>query len=659
MEPRSLNYRPDIDGLRAMAVLAVSVFHFNRDWLPGGFIGVDVFFVISGFLITGIIYGKGAEFSFADFYGRRIRRILPAAIFVTVVTLIAGSLLMMPADVITLSNSSIAAALSAANVYFWLFLDTSYFAPSSETVPLLHMWSLGVEEQFYLVWPALMVIAMKVGGKRLLSVTALLIAIASFGVSEYYVTRDPSFAYYMLPSRAGELLIGAILFLWMDSRRIGEAVASWAGVIGLALVAGSLVMLDEKGGFPGIRSIIPSVGAALIILGGTNQAGLLARSLATPVAVSIGLRSFSLYLWHWPVLAFYRYAYGEPTLVGGLACAGIIWMLTELTYRMIESPFRGYTPSWILTKATPIFATSMAVMAFSVFLAQNNGVLPTESAKAYLAQLNLHDHNTKAASKFQFNCQMFKNDPDLWTQDRCLIGDTSEPAEALLWGDSNAAHYVGYLKAVAEHSHFAVRNISHSSCPPTRNLDGLVPPALQESCNEFNNKAFAESKNYRTVIIGAAWNNYAKVNGKPQFEATIAELAANSNQVVIALNVPVFEELDRMCGAKALRFPGMDCKSRSVFTSGTNGDTNAYLIDLASRHPNVSTFGVREQVCKDGKCSAYQDGALLYYDRGHLSMIGSELIGKAAIRAGAVPKPIAALSRGAVNASVTRMDSGR
>ncbi|WGV20413.1 acyltransferase [Pseudomonas putida] len=307
MQGKHLAYRPDIDGLRAVAVLAVTIFHFNKQWMPGGFIGVDIFFVISGFLITGIIYGKGDGFSFADFYGRRVRRILPAAIFVTAITLVAGSLLMMPSDVKDLSGSAIAAALSAANVYFWLFLDTSYFAQSSETVPLLHMWSLGVEEQFYLVWPALMIIAMKLGGKRLLATAAVIIAIASFAVSEYYVTRDPSFAYYMLPSRAGELLVGALLFLWLDLRRISSAVANAAGIFGVALIAGSLAVLDETGGFPGVRSIVPAVGAALLILGGSDKSGLLAKALANPVARAIGLRSFSLYLWHWPVLAFYRY----------------------------------------------------------------------------------------------------------------------------------------------------------------------------------------------------------------------------------------------------------------------------------------------------------------------------------------------------------------
>lgn len=647
MQGNRLAYRPDIDGLRALAVLAVTLFHFNKQWLPGGFVGVDIFFVISGFLITGIIYTKGPEFSFADFYARRIRRILPAAIFVTAITLAAGSVLLMPADVKDLSGSAIASALSAANVYFWLFLDTSYFAQSSETVALLHMWSLGVEEQFYLLWPALMVIAMRLGGKRLLAGTAVVIAVASFAVSEYFVSRDPSFAYYMLPSRAGELLAGALLFLWHDQRRISATAASAAGLAGLVLIAGSMAFLDEKGGFPGLRSLIPTAGAALLILAGSNQAGLIAKTLSTPLARAIGYRSFSLYLWHWPVLAFYRYAYGEPTLAGGIACALAMAALTEITYQLIETPFRGYSRAWLLTKAAPIFATSAGVVLAGYFLVQGNGLWSAASSRPYLMQLNQHDFNTKSASKFPYNCQMFKNEPSYWAQDRCLVGDKSKPADVLLWGDSNAAHYVGYLKAVAEHSKFAVRNISHSSCPPVRELKGLAAPSIERSCREFNDRAFSESKRYSTVIIGGAWESYALAGGKAQFEKTVDELAANGNQVVLALNVPVFEQLDRTCSAKALRFPGMDCASRSKFLSPGESETNAYLIEIATRYPNVSTFGVKDQICNKGVCSAYQDGGLIYYDRGHLSMIGSEVIGKSAIKSGTVPPSLAALASAA------------
>lgn len=646
MQGKHLAYRPDIDGLRALAVLAVTVFHFNKQWLPGGFVGVDVFFVISGYLITGIIYGQGNNFSFADFYGRRVRRILPAAAFVTVVTMLAGSFLLLPADVKTLSESAIGATLSAANVYFWLFLDTSYFAASSDTVPLLHMWSLGVEEQFYLAWPALMIIAMKIGGKRLLATTGVVLAVASFAISEYFLSRDPSFAYYMLPSRAGELLVGALLFLWMDSRRVSASVANVAGVVGLAMVAGAIALLDEKNGFPGVRSVIPSVGAALLILAGTNQSSPLTKILGNPVARYIGLRSFSLYLWHWPVLAFYRYAYGEPTLAGGLACAGLMVVLTLISYHLIETPFRSKSPLWLLTKAGPIVATSAGIIVAGYVLINNKGYWPTSSGYEYRKLISQHDYNTKPASRFPFNCQMMKYDPTKWTEDQCVNGDKSVAPDTLLWGDSNAAHYVGYFKAVGEAQHFSIRNISHSSCPPVLDASGLISQDRVKSCAEFNKKAFAESKNYKTVIVGASWEIYANTgeSGKEKFAQAIAELASNGNQVIIALNVPVFTGLDRMCTAKALRIPGMNCPATAIRADTGDSDTNNYLKQIASQYPNVTTFDVRSQICKNGTCSAYDQETLLYYDPWHISMIGSELIGRSALKLGQVPQAISALS---------------
>lgn len=253
MHNKSLSYRPDIDGLRAVAVLAVVFFHFNKEWLPGGFVGVDIFFVISGFLITGIVAKQVATdtFSFSNFYMRRVKRILPAAFFVTLCTLVFGLTFMLPEDSKSLSISAIATTLSAANIYFWKFLDTGYFAASSDTVPLLHMWSLGVEEQFYLIWPALLLITYKIGGRSLTVATALLLAAISFWYGEKFLVSDPTFAYYMLPSRGGELLLGGIAFFVCDSikGKVGWIGAEVIGGTGAALVVWSLAFIRETGGF--------------------------------------------------------------------------------------------------------------------------------------------------------------------------------------------------------------------------------------------------------------------------------------------------------------------------------------------------------------------------------------------------------------------------
>ncbi|WGV20414.1 SGNH hydrolase domain-containing protein [Pseudomonas putida] len=239
---------------------------------------------------------------------------------------------------------------------------------------------------------------------------------------------------------------------------------------------------------------------------------------------------------------------------------------------------------------------------------------------------------------------MNKYEPAKWKSEACVNGDESVKPDTLLWGDSNAAHYIGYLKAIAENEHFSFRNISHSSCPPVRVADGLITKAQADSCRAFNESAFEESKKYKTVIVGGAWERYAINGGQAQIAKTIHELATNGNQVIIALNVPLFAGLDRMCTAKAIRFPGMDCKSRAVMPDNGDSEINKFLKEQASKYPNVATFDIRSHICKNGICSAYDKDFLLYYDSGHINMIGSEMIGKAAVKAGTVPHPIAALS---------------
>ncbi|MEG0246438.1 MAG: SGNH hydrolase domain-containing protein, partial [Pseudomonas sp.] len=340
---------------------------------------------------------------------------------------------------------------------------------------------------------------------------------------------------------------------------------------------------------------------------------------------------------------------GEPTFIGGVICLALMCVLTLISYHLIETPFRARTPKWLITKAGPIFATSAAVMVAGYVLVKNDGYWPTEAGAAYKKEVRLHGFNTQPASRFPFNCQMSQYDAAKWKVEQCVNGDKSVEPETLLWGDSNAAHYVGYLKSIAENGHFSIRNISHSSCPPVKTTDGLVTPSLADSCNAFNESAFAESKKYKTVIVGASWAFYARRGGKAQIAKTIRELAANGNQVIIALNVPVFAGLDRMCAAKAIRIPGMDCPSRAVMPDNGDTETNKFIKEQASRYPNVATFDVRSQICKNGTCSAYDGKNLLYYDSGHISMVGSEMLGKAVVKAGQVPQPIAALSPAARN----------
>lgn len=311
-----VRYRRDIDGLRSVAVMAVVFYHLGLPFQFEGFVGVDIFFVISGFLITGILYREIASgtFSIGDFYIRRVKRILPALFVVVVATVIVGVLIMLPGDIRDLGKSAFSAVISVSNVYFWYSDDASYFARSSELIPLLHTWSLGIEEQFYLIWPLALLIIYRFSGHRGVIALSTVIALLSFIYAQKLLDSDQSFSYYMLPSRAGELIIGALAFLATSqapTRDVRGPLAESLTLTGCGLIAYSLLLSDAGNSFPGINALYPCLGAALILYGGAHNNTLVSRLLGCRPLVAIGLVSYSLYLWHWPFLAFSRYLYGE------------------------------------------------------------------------------------------------------------------------------------------------------------------------------------------------------------------------------------------------------------------------------------------------------------------------------------------------------------
>lgn len=338
----SHHYRPEIDGLRALAVLPVLAFHAGFDAFGGGFVGVDVFFVISGYLITGILLKEldAGRFSLLSFYERRARRILPALIAVMLVCLPAAALLLLPRDLEDFTQSLVAVASFSSNILFWL--ESGYFDRTAELKPLLHTWSLAVEEQFYILFPLLLLALWQAPRVRLLAVLGLAFGV-SLGLAEWGARAFPSAAFYLLPTRAWELLLGVFCAIWLHHR--GTSFAPGAGVqvlglAGLALIAAAVLLFDHDTRFPGMPALLPTVGTGLIILcavPGTLVHALLRQRLL----VGIGLISYSAYLWHQPLFAFVRYASPEepaPLLMGALLLA--VLPLAWVSWRFIEHPFR-------------------------------------------------------------------------------------------------------------------------------------------------------------------------------------------------------------------------------------------------------------------------------------------------------------------------------
>jgi len=359
-----MEYREDIDGLRAIAVLAVVLFHAKMPGFSGGFVRVDVFFVISGYLITGLIAHDHANgrFAFSTFYFRRIRRIVPALLCVYAASMLLAALLMLPGDMRTFGQSLTSSALFYANHFF--YSQSGYFGGPSDLKPLLHTWSLSIEEQFYLVWPLLFLVLARwrAGWVQYFVWTAAAISLAA---SEIMVGRDRQAAFFLAPFRTCELLLGAALALLPRRPRMSPGLAELASRAGLVMIVTSVVLLDETEAFPGLLAVPPCLGAALLVFTGMDQRPAVNRLLSTPPAVTIGRISYPLYLWHWPLLAFARYHLDRPLQweeIGGLL--GVSLLAACATYRCVEQPARSIT----LARAPHVVAAGVLSLGLFVYV---------------------------------------------------------------------------------------------------------------------------------------------------------------------------------------------------------------------------------------------------------------------------------------------------
>lgn len=703
--PAQSAYRADIDGLRAIAILSVIVFHIKKSLIPGGFAGVDIFFVISGFLISLHIL-KDIErdrFSLVEFYRRRIKRLALPLLLVIFVTVFAAILLMISDDIARTVNSALYSLFSLANVYFWLYQDTSYFAADSSMLPLLHLWSLGVEEQFYIFWPLLLMFAYRRTRAKAFFVLAAVAALASFAFGEFWFQRDFSFVYYMLPARAGELLAGALVAMAVLRRveeRIPKALAAPMAIAGLLLLLASFVLLNENQVFPGARAILPTLGAALIIFAGHCSKNSVSRLLEFKLLVWVGLVSYSAYLWHWPLLAFLRYEHIEINLLAGTVVFCVTFWLAFLSYMLIELPARESDLSplrvFLIQYAIPasligaiaiggkysfiddsnaqpaqirqVSATAPPVDPAGAKPAEQPGqpgdVGPTAQADDVrheqqskpadkrqtdeiqpMSELDtgLHD-KPRPAYEFSYVCQPNNVTQADVTTERCVLGAKSaQPPRVLLWGDSNAAHFVGVIGKIADQAGFKFRNIAIYSCPPLiGDPSAYVSAKRLEGCRSSLVPIQPVMRAADVVIIGAAWPDYIARSGQfyDDFFATVRSLTAQGKLVLIMGKVPIISSFDINCKEKASKSAvPIECAAKEPLSAEVR-EANARLKEFADRTPNVAYFDVTPYLCKDGVCSAYDAaGNALYFDTGHLSMPASWKIGESIVRQEGVPKP--------------------
>lgn len=633
-------YRPDIDGLRALAVLSVILFHVDGNLLPGGFVGVDIFFVISGYLISRNILSEleRGRFSITEFYRRRIKRIAPPMLVVVAVTFVAAQVIMLPENAEATAESAVWALASFANVHYWLHSDNGYFAAAASDTPLLHLWSLGVEEQFYFIWPVLLMLWHRFWRGRIGALVGIAIAIgiASFTYAQLVFHTDPSFAYYMLPTRAGELLLGALVAIGTLNgveRRIPAGFALPMAILGVVLIGGSLWFIDASDVFPGVLALPPTIGASLLILAGHCGHNAVSRAFAVKPIVWIGLVSYSAYLWHWPLLAFIEYCNVPMSPIVGAGAVVATFVLAQLTYRFVEGPARRSEAPALRLFARQFLAPAFVIGACALVAMKLDGyTLRSGEYRAQLAQLR---EKNQAAFSASYVCQVQRMTEELAHDPRCVLGADKSQHEVLLWGDSTAAQYVGFVGALAESEGFSFRNIEVGACPPILSDAGPYAEARRlDDCRKSAAIVQATIDQYQVILVSGYWTDYLS-RGESFLDeqiATLTALADAGKRVVVIGQIPLMRGFDRHCAEKAIVYHGIDCMRGTPAIPEVVAAANAKLREFADGDPRVDYYDVNDFLCDDEGCHAFDSqGNQLYYDRAHLTLEASWAIGRMAV----------------------------
>jgi peptidoglycan/LPS O-acetylase OafA/YrhL len=509
-------YRPDIDGLRAIAVMLVVGFHAFPEAMPGGFIGVDIFFVISGFLITGLIVRDldQQRFSLVAFYNRRIRRIFPALIVVLVVTLVLGWLWMLPAAYAQLSSDVFASAAFFANIA--LLLQSGYFDIESGKKPLLHLWSLGIEEQFYLFWPLILMLVARLRLNMLAA--ASVIGLLSFILNVALIGSNPVATFYLPFTRAWELLAGAALACsWSQVSQETRPSNLRAG-LGILLIAVAAIVLDTRRAFPGWWAVLPVAGSALLL--SAPAAWGCRQLLSSRPMVRIGLISYPLYLWHWPLFVFLAIIKFAPlTLLERGLIVGLSFVLAWLTYRFVEIPFRFGRPSPL--KIAGLCAAMVLVAAAGGVVVEGRGFdfrLP--------AEIRAMTDVPEQTSQWRVHECMLDLSHELSFAESCAERDRRPLV--LVWGDSTAGALLPGLRQAQQTHDFGLAQFTSSSCIPALNTDVAGTP----NCRAINDKILSLARELKPdiVLLHSTWDRY--LDG---VAATVAALKKETNARVVVL----------------------------------------------------------------------------------------------------------------------------
>jgi peptidoglycan/LPS O-acetylase OafA/YrhL len=654
---KSKSYRSDIDGLRGFAVFSVVAYHAGLPFFSGGFVGVDIFFVISGYLICAIIHREieAGDFSFARFYARRVRRILPALFAVLLFCYVMALLILNSAEMKDFSRSAVANLTGTSNIYFWRSIN--YFSPSAELKPLMMTWSLSVEEQFYLFFP---VILLLVNRFRLpLLWTIGIFTAASFFASLWVTQHYPSVAFFLLPTRAWELGAGALLAIH-ESRRhsrilAAESLNNLLGLAGVLLLVLPVFFYDTGTVFPGLAVALPVLGATFAIA--ANGSLLNRVVLSNRAIVFIGLISYSWYLWHWPLLSFARLVSDHPpSSFVLLSLAALSFVLAVLSWRFVEQPFRRTTHGTYRTLwryATAAFC----MIAIGMLLVVGRG-WPQRFTPLY-ARLedSTEIHYDPCLAAYGEASPILSKD---------CVAATTQPGLVLI-GDSHASALAPALRALADNNHFAYSQYTKSSCPTLTGVTRFMPaqPGHDRECAAFNEAVldrvsadphvhlvvFAgywsapfddELHGQRYILVKQTADTTSPADSRRNLETgmrdTVQRLSAAGKRVVIVKDVPMFD-FDPVRSAATDSIPTRR-QIGLLLAASTSDDglsvtpahvrnghdvSEAFIDTLASGNAAVTVLDPRNAFCSGGRCRFRGPDNLYYIDFQHVSPAGAQL----------------------------------
>lgn len=630
---RDIKYQPEIDGLRAIAVLSVLLFHLEYTFIPGGYVGVDVFFVISGFLITRILYRdvSAGDFSFKRFYSRRIRRLAPALIAVLLVTFVAACFFLTPNFLERFSGALIASVFSVSNIFFWL--ESGYFDASADLKPVLHTWSLSVEEQFYFVWPALLFLCAG-RSRKILFVLFVVLGLISLMAARWFTVKDPTASFFLMPFRVYEFAIGAALAMvpvisLHSARPLPNALRELMCVSGLALIAYSVFIFDKTTPFPDVYALVPCVGAALLIAGGSAQ--VTGWALRNPVSVWLGKISYSLYLVHWPIVVLYKHITFEDVVVGKTRIALLILTLLAAValYYLVENRFRygiagagAGTGSGNKARKLAWFAVPLVLLAASAHAYTSSG-WPARFDPALINAIG--DIEAKQLIRRQYieGPESLSNLPFDEAKP-----DDKEPLNILVVGDSHATDLFNALYFnLSDSASYSIRRLEIDDSCMYLFTDGVTDQsaALQARCErQYESVQVSElPANADRILLSMRWEA-ASLDDLPVF---IDFISSSGAPVIILGRTAEFKSVPALVMKNGLT-PAIG--KRVADTRSRNLDALNDTLRALAEEMNLPFVDKVPYLCDlaEGTCDVIDEqGKILYTDYGHWTVEGARFFG--------------------------------